>query len=437
MLLTHVGFVFLLLPAAAVAYYLTPNRFKTTGLMLLSALFYGMIDPQTAPWAILSVAADYAAVFAVWRLGLEGRPKQWLLEAFCFKNLVAAAIFGVLLPLLNVRPVPAGFLVICANAAIYLWLLRQEKLDRLDSFSVFGAYCLFFARLPLGPIGQTERLLPLLRTPQPSLSGIGQGVVRFTVGLAKRAIFAEQLILTQRALRTACEREFSVLGGWMIVLCSALILYFILSSYSDIAVGLAKIFSLELPRTVYFPFQSPSISDSVYRMNMALGDHVRAAVFSYPAWLGDVVFPLLLCVWISPSRRFLFWGGWMVLLLLLERFVLSRLPKAPDAFCRIGVCLISLSAYLCLLGGSFQSGGRLLWELLGLGGAPAANGEVFYVILSNGPLLALAAASSTSIFDQTDLWLAKRFPAVHSAASSLLNIGLMIVTTSFLLEYVS
>ena len=435
MLLASVGFAFLLLPFSAVCYYLISNRFKTAALMLISALFLGMMEPAAAPWALLSIAADYLAVLSVWKFELKGRARRWLLEAFCLKNLVLSAIFCVFLPLLRETPAPAGFLVISANATIYLWQLLQEKIGRLDSPCVFGAYCLFFGRLPMGPIGQTERLLPLLRAPKPSLSGIGQGVARFSVGLAKRVIFAQQLILTGKALETAAQREFSVAAAWMLVLCCALIWYFILSSYSDMAMGLAKIFSLELPRTVYFPYQSRSFAEYVYRSNMALGDHIRALLSSYSAWLCDLALPILLCVWAAPTRGAFLWGGWMALLLLLERFAFSRLPKKPGVLCRIVTYLISLPAFAFLLSGSAAGGLALVRAMFGLGGFQVVSGEVLYIIFSNGPLFLLAMVSSSSVFDQADHFIAQKFPAAHSVLSSTLNIGLIILTTSFLLEF--
>lgn len=436
MQLTSLGFAFLLLPITAALYHCVPNRFKTVALVLCSAGFYLLMEPAFAPLVLLSLGCDCLFSWGLSRLTGHSHRAGLLYALAAFKNIGLIAWHGLYLPFSAGLDAPVGLIVVSLSS---LCILRAQRLGRLPGVSPVGlaAGSLFFGKLIYGPVAPAAALLA---RPAPSLSLLGQGIMLFTTGIAKRAILVEQLMALYKTLARLPVEQVTVTSAWLAALCAALGIYFTLSSYGDIAVGLGRVFSIELPRPVYYPLQAPGVRDYVYRFNMPLEEALGSLIFrefnrdagGWKPYLVSALTPLALALWLSPTPDFLLWGLWLTGLVLLDWIILRRVPLRLGPLARVTTFLLTLPSYVLLLPTDLSYKLAVLRALVGRGAA-SVNDAVLYLIFSNLPLLLLCLAAGVSAADTLGRLTARQFPRLWWVLSALFHAAVLFLTLSFLI----
>ncbi len=429
------GFLFLLLPAAVAVYYCFPKKHKPLALTVISLLFFWLISPKYAVLALF-VLPD---ILFVSRFGLI--PAN-LRKAFCTalvcKNIIIMFLFGVVRPLLGCD-MPYAVMALCISATeLSVYRFRGDFHD--CSFFEASAACVFFGRYFFGPVNCAHNLLTQLKNPPASVSKIARGIMYIIVGAAKQAIFAEQFFMIFTNIAKMPTEQFCVGLGWLAALSGAMGLYFTLSAISDTAVGIGCVFSLELPKTLYYPFQAVSLREYIYRLNFPLEDTIGRMFFSNvrreedagKGYIISFVMPFILALWIAPGAGFLAWAAYMSALVLLDGLVLRRIPVFSVFFSRIFTFLLTLPAYLFLLPCSAENRVSLFLTIFGAGKA-FTNDEFFYILSSNWVVLAVGLLACTSLFDIVNHKFERRFPRIWWAASAIGYAALFFVTLSFML----
>lgn len=435
MRLTDPGFVFLLLPAAAAVYYCLPGRLKAAGLAALSAGFLALMEPGFAGWLLASAAFDCAASAAATSPRTPARAGKALFIAAVGKDFTLMALFGAILPLLRGAGVPVGLMVVSLSSAELLISQRRGLLPALSPSS-FAACALFFGRLVYGPAGGGALLLPQLKKPRASLSRIGHGVMLLLLGLLKYVVLARRLVALCTSLAGLPASQLSVAQGWAAAACGALALVYTLWAYSDIAVGLGKIFSIELPATVRYPLQAAGIRACIRSFNAPLFDTAgfitgrqgRALAAFAPAAAA-----LLAGMWIFPSADHLLWAAWLALLTPLDWLLFNRIPSGFSAVARLATLAVTLPGYLLLLPVSLSSRFALLCAMFGAGGAVPYNDAVVYYLRSDLSLLLAALVLCWSVWETALGRLKKRFPQLWWCVTGTLALTALLVTASFIL----
>ncbi len=433
------GFLFLLLPMSAAVYYCVPNRHKPAVLLALSVGFYYLMQPD-AIWLPLTVLPDCLLLAHMSRSAPES-PKNTLLVRLCvIKNLVVMLLFGILAPMMQQAAVPAGVMVISLSL-IDLLVLQHRGVARFPSPVKTAGSTLFFARFNYGPVGAAQELVAQLDAPAPSLSRISKGIMLLIEGVAKQVILSEQFFALLKTISRLPPERFSIALSWLCALCSALGLYFSLSAFSNIARGIGNIFSLKLPRMLYYPFQARSIREYVYRLNMPLEDTIFGLVFPNRdrrandgrAYLISFFMPLTLGLWLSPSGGFLLWGGYLSCLVLLDWLMLRHLPVPLGFAARIVTFVITLPSYVLMLPTTLGNRFAMIAAMLGLGSAPLFNDAVIYLFSSNFILIFLGVLACSNVFDLLGRATEQQFPRLWWVGSSFAHLALLVVATSFLL----
>lgn len=433
------GFLFLLLPMSAAVYYCVPNRHKPVSLLLISLFFYYLMQPAFIG-LMLTVIPDVMLMAHAGK-DLSSDPKNALFLRLCVvKNMVLMLLLGILFPLLHHTAPPVGIMVISLSLTELLIMQHRDKITFASPIQTASA-TLFFGRFINGPVGSTQNLIVQLAAPTPSLSRIARGIMLLITGVAKRVVLAEQFFALLKSMSRLSPEHFSIALSWLCALCSALGIYFSLSAYSDIAMGIGNVFSLQLPRMLYYPFQSRSIREYIYRLNMPLEDTVFHLVFpKHSRDTGDnsgyfisFCMPLLLALWLSPSGGYLLWGGYLACLVVLDWLLLRKIPVPVTFAARTATFVITLPAYVLMLPATLGTRFTMISVMFGLGDAPLFNDAVIYLFSSNFVLIIIGILACSNIFDLLGRATERQFPQLWWAGSLPAHLALLVVATSFLL----
>ncbi|MCC6146511.1 MAG: MBOAT family protein [Anaerolineaceae bacterium] len=334
-------FLFFFFPAALLVFLAAGARLRVWALLAASLLFYAWGSPLFLPLILVLAAANY------W-LGqkLARRPAQrWLLAAGLVLNIgllvvfkvaarywpdalnLAASLGGINVPaalplyLKQVALFPLGLSYLAFQGAAYLLDIRKNPAQRAASLGEFSTYFLLFPKLIAGPITRYRELAAGLRRPQVNLSMLAEGARRFTGGLAKKVLIADQLSrLVDSGVFAQTAPNLSTGMAWLVMLAYTLQIYYDFSGYTDMAIGLGQMFGLRLPENFSRPYISRSISEFWRRWHITLSTWFRDYVF-YPLErkrhgagglrqpLNILIVFLLTGLWHGVSPTFALWGA--------------------------------------------------------------------------------------------------------------------------------
>lgn len=348
MLFSGLSFLFGFLPLTIILYYLSPNpRWRNGVLLVCSLLFYAWGAPKALPLLI-------GTALLVWLCGL-GEEKGLrlchpLALAFVLGSLALfkylgffASIFGAAdrLPKL---PLPAGISFYSFQLLAYSVDLHRGRIRAERSFARFLLYVSFFPQLLQGPILRYGETAPFLGRREITKDDVLYGVRRFLLGLGKKVLLADQVAVAAAAIYA--HPALSGTGAlWLAALCYTLQIYFDFSGYSDMAVGLGRLFGFKLPENFDHPYAALSITDFWRRWHITLSmwfrDYVYIPLGGNRVSRGRFALNLLTVwaltgLWHGSSWNFVLWGLYYGVLLLVEKLVIGkRLERVPTALRRL------------------------------------------------------------------------------------------------------
>ena len=426
MLFSSIPFAYYFLPAVLVLYFLVPFRFKNAVLLAFSLVFYGWGEPVYLILMTLSIlmgwvfglligkyrgtkrAKLFLTASVVTSLGLLG----WFKYAdFAVENLNA---LGLDLALPRVA-LPIGISFYTFQILSYTIDVYRGNAERQKSLVNFGAYVSMFPQLIAGPIVRYADVARQLESREHSVEKASLGVRRFVIGLAKKVLIANQLGQLIELYRASSQP--SVLFVWMYAAAFALQIYFDFSGYSDMAIGLGKIFGFDLLENFNYPFISRSISEFWRRWHMSLGGWFRDYV--YIPLGGNRVKPMryvfnvlavwaLTGLWHGAAWNFVLWGLLFAALLTAEKFLLGKaMAKLPGWLVRVPILVVLLISFVLFNASSLSQAAADVGGMLGLGGLPAVSAESLYYLRSYGLLLVMAVVGATPLVKNLALRLEK------------------------------
>ncbi len=434
---TDLGFCVILLPVTAAFYHCIPKKLKPAALFMISVLFFALAEPRYI-WLLAALIPDFIFTGKVSCLDAERR--QILCRLIVIKNFVIMLIFGVMLPMLGRSAAPFGAMLLCVTSIDYTVSRSREGL-RPCTFFQSAAAVTFLGRMQYGPAGGVRSLVSQLQKPESSVSSMARGIMYIISGVAKRVILSEQLFALFKTIAHTSPEEYSTALSWLCALCGGMGFYFTLSAYSDIARGIACLFSLTLPRTVYFPFQAHSLREYIYRLNMPLEDIFYRLLIpgqkreqaSQVNFLISFMMPLTISLFFYPSGGFLLWALYMSGLVVLDGLLLRHIPVPVIFFARIVTFLITLPSYILLLPASLTDRLMMMLSLIPTKSGILINNSALYLMTSNSALLMISAFFCTGIIDSLSHATQKQFPQFWWTVSTAMHTLLLILTMSFLM----
>ena len=415
MLFSSITFLYCFLPCVLLVYFVVPDRLKNFTLLAASLIFYGWGEPKYLVFMLLSVTQSYIAALLVERFRGKKLAKLALalstvaslgLLAYCkyadffIENF--NAVTGLSVPLLNIA-LPVGISFYTFQILSYVVDVYRGDVPAQRNFIDLAMYIAMFPQLIAGPIVRYSDIAGSLKNRKTTLADASEGIRRFSIGLAKKILLANSAALLVSEFKAYNEK--TVLFYWLYALAYMLHIYFDFSGYSDMAIGLGRIFGFRFSENFNYPYISASITEFWRRWHISLGGWFRD--YLYIPLGGNRVKPFrhvinILIVWAATgfwhgaSWNFVLWGILYAALLLFEKYVLH--PKIRFAVpMHIYTLLFVMLGFVLFDSASVTDALASFKALFGFGGIPAADTASLYYLKSNIVLLVVAVIGATPL----------------------------------------
>ena len=424
-------FTTLFFPAVLILYFICADlRWRNGVLLVASLIFYSWGEPIWVLAMIGSTAINYVAAMLIDRASSPGLRKTALVVGavaslavlFYFKYAAflvnsVTSLFGVSFSI-PVLELPIGisfytFQVLTYTVDVY----RDKSPVQRDPFKLM-LYVSCFPQLIAGPIVQYSDVAVMLDERESTLEGFTEGMKRFAVGLSKKVLLANVCGLIIEELPSAAGAGgMSVLGAWYISVLYSLQLYFDFSGYSDMAIGMGRIFGFTYKENFNYPYISKSASEFWRRWHISLGSFFRDYVYiplggnrrgRARTALNLAIVWALTGLWHGASWNFVIWGLYYGVLIILEKLVLADFrEKLPGAAQHIAALLLIVVGWTVFYYTDMGCLGKHLGAMFGIGAAGLSDPVTMAVIRKYTVLPLIAAIASLPILPRLKAWLGK------------------------------
>ena len=416
MLFSSIPFLYRFLPCVLLLYFLAPRKLKNSVLLFASLVFYGWGEPRYLLVMAASIALGYGFGLLIGRYRDRAAGKALLAGAVLLSFTVLAyfkyadffianfnALTGLSLPLLKIA-LPVGISFYTFQIVSYLVDVYRGETAVQRNFVDLAAYISMFPQLIAGPIVRYADIAAQLRSRTHSVSDAAYGVRRFVLGLAKKILLANQLGSLVQAFRAA--KDGSVLYAWLYAAAFMLQIYYDFSGYSDMAIGLGRIFGFRFPENFNYPYISASITEFWRRWHISLGTWFRDYLYiplggnrkgtTRQLWNILIVW-LATGLWHGADWNFVLWGLLFAVLLTVEKLWLLRALERCRWLGHIYVLLAVLLGFVLFDASGLADAAQTLRMMFGGAGLPLVSAEAVYELRSFAVMLLLAAVGTTPL----------------------------------------
>jgi len=415
MIFSSIPFLYYFLPAVLLVYFLAPWKLRNAVLLFASLFFYGWGEPKMLALMVFTIALFYLCGLAIGKAKRQGWKKVWLtvsvvvslalLALFKYADFFLSsvnALTGMSLPLLKLAlPVGISFYTFqCLSYTIDVY--RGTAQVQKNPIS-FGAYVALFPQLIAGPIVRYVDVVRELETRKHSWDNVALGLRRFLVGLAKKVIIADNFALLMKLFRESNEQ--SVLFFWMYAIAFTLNIYFDFSGYSDMAIGLGRVFGFHFIENFNYPYLSKSVAEFWRRWHMSLGSWFRDYIYiplggnrvGRGRWVfNTLVVWMLTGMWHGAAWNFILWGLLYAACLLAEKWI-PVLQKLPTVLRRGYTLLVVVLGFVLFNAENIAQAGSDLAGMFGFGGVPFVTAETLYYLRSYAVLFLVGFIGATPL----------------------------------------
>ena len=450
MLFSSIPFLYYFLPLVLIVYFAVPGKWKNGALLLSSLIFYGWGEPKLLFLMVFTIALFYVCGLAIGRAEGQEQKKFWLsvsivisvalLGLFKYADFFIGSVnsvTGLSLPFLKLA-LPVGISFYTFQCLSYTIDVYRGNVPPQKNPVSFGAYVALFPQLIAGPIVRYVDVARELEHRTYSWENMALGLRRFLVGLGKKVILADNFALLMKLFRESGEK--SVLFYWMYAIAFALNIYFDFSGYSDMAIGLGRIFGFHFIENFNYPYLSKSVTEFWRRWHMSLGSWFRDYVYipmggnrvSRGRWVFNILTVWMLTgLWHGAAWNFVLWGLLFAALLLTEKWV-PALQKLPG-FLRHGYTLLAVVLSFVLFNAeSISQAAGDFAGLFGFGGLPLVSAPALYYLRSYGVLFFIGFLGATPVVRDAAARISRT--KVGLVLESVAMLLLLLVCTAYLVD---
>ena len=402
MLFSSIPFLYYFLPCVLILYHIVPKKCRNGALLLVSLVFYAWGEPKFVFLMMGMVLLNYLAGILIGRYGQEKKGKAVLWGALtvsigvlCFYKFSDVAW-------------PIGISFYTFQLISYLADVYRGTAAAQKNLVNLGAYVTMFPQLIAGPIVRYVDIEKQLKVRIHSYEKTLAGIERFVIGLGKKILISNALGELCEIFKTSDEK--SVLFFWVYAIGYTLQIYFDFSGYSDMAIGLGKIFGFDFLENFDYPYVSKSITEFWRRWHMSLGSWFRDYVYiplggnrvSKKRWYFNIfVVWSLTGLWHGAAPNFLVWGLMFGVILVFEKhYLLKKLEKARG-WNHVYVMLIVILSFVIFNAADMKEAFSYIGGMFGFGGVPFMSQECAYYMRSYGVLIAGAIIGATPVVKNT------------------------------------
>ena len=456
MLFSSIPFLYYFLPLVLAVYFLTPRAGKNAVLFLSSLLFYAWGEPRFCIFMLLSILQGYVFGRLIEKHAQNKKRSKLFLTASVALSLALLAyckyadffissvnaVTGLSFKLLHVT-LPIGISFYTFQILSFVVDVYRGEVPAQKSFLKLGTYIAMFPQLIAGPIVRYADIAPQLDSRQTTLEDVSSGACRFVIGLSKKVLLANVLYELITAFQQS--RDLSVLYFWLYAVSFALQLYFDFSGYSDMAIGLGRIFGFRFQENFNYPYISGSITEFWRRWHISLGSWFRDYVYiplggnrvSKAKWLRNILVVWMLTgLWHGASWTFVLWGLGFAVLLVAEKLVYGRLLQRTHVLKHVYTLLLVTLSFVLFNADSVSEAVSQLGAMFGAGGLPLVSTEGVYYLKSYAGTFLFAAIGATPLVSNAISRFGKtRFGAqALTVLQPLVMLALLAACTAFLVD---
>ena len=456
MLFSSVSFLYYFLPITLVLYFVSKDKYKNIILLLASLFFYFYGEPKYTVLMLISAFSAYIHGILIEKFREKGYSKLFLVSGlvvslgilivfkymdFIIKNINYISNSNIKL-LRLVLPIGISFYTFQGLSYIVDVYKKDAKVCR--SFVDFATYVCLFPQLIAGPIVRYTTIEDELKNRTHSFDKFAYGVNRFVVGLAKKVILANNLGMLVDIMTKSNEK--SVLSYWMVAIFFSLQIYYDFSGYSDMAIGLGRMFGFDFLENFNYPFISKSIKEFWRRWHISLSSFFRDYVYiplggnrvSRGRWIFNLLIVWSLTgLWHGDSWNFILWGLYFAILLIIENLFLQNiLNKLPALIQHIYAKFFIIISFVIFNNENIKDLWSSLYNMFNFRGLDLYNDFSTYYLKSYTVLLIVSVIGATPILKNIIQKINKNVTGqkVISTINPILNIVLLVVVTAYLID---
>lgn len=410
-------FLCVYLPLVLLGYYICPKKGRNLFLLIASLVFYAWGEPKYVFLMIFSILVNY--IFGRLMDKNRGRQKRMklllvlsvvidigLLSVFKYTDFIITnvnAIFGSSFDLLNIA-LPIGISFYTFQAMSYTIDVYRNDVRVQKNLIDFGMYITMFPQLIAGPIVRYADVQDQLADRSVTTADFSEGVMRFVVGLGKKVLLANQMGAVWSEIY-ALGGDVSALMAWTGAIAYTFQIYFDFSGYSDMAIGLGRMFGFKFPENFRYPYQSVSITDFWRRWHITLSTWFKEYLYiplgGNRRGLARQALNLLIVwsltgFWHGAGWNFVMWGLYYFVILFIEKlFLLKALDKLPKFFRHVYALLLIIIGWVIFASDDVSVLLPFLGSMFGANGA--VGGMDVYTLLTKAVLLIICCIASTEL----------------------------------------
>lgn len=417
MLFSSITFLFIFLPLTLLLYYLVPVRMKNYVMLAASLIFYAWGEPVYIILMILSIILNYFCGQDIYEKRDNARAMKMSLMFGVVMNLLILGFFkyyGLLMDTINailpidipyrVLALPIGISFYTFQAMSYLIDVYRKEVKPQENILYFALYISMFPQLIAGPIVRYIDIEEQLKERSINTTKFGEGAMYFIRGLAKKVVLANTFGSVYEQVAAMQMGSFSTLTAWVGAIAYAFQIYFDFGGYSDMAIGLGKMFGFEFLPNFNYPYIAKSITDFWRRWHISLSTWFREYVYiplggnrCTPSRhiLNLLIVWMLTGLWHGAQWNFMFWGLYYGVILILEKYLWgSKIEKLPSAVQHIYAFVLVLFGWVFFFSPTLGYAGQYLKVMFGIGAKGIFDKQGFFMIFTNWLLIVIAILAS-------------------------------------------
>lgn len=450
MVFSSITFLFYFLPIVLAIYYIVPKKCKNIVLLVASLFFYFYGEPKYVYTMIFSIACTY--IFGILMGKYRNHKKLFLVLSIAINIgiLVYFKYTNFIIQNINLwltKKIDFIYVVLPIGISFYTFQLISYTIDVYreqakvqKNILKLAMYISLFPQLIAGPIVRYTTIEEQLENRNYSFEKFALGVRRFIIGLGKKVLIAN--VLGELCSKFLSSSDTSVLFYWMYGIANMLQIYFDFSGYSDMAIGLGKMFGFEFLENFNYPYIATSIKDFWRRWHISLSSWFRDYIYiplggsrvSKIKWIRNILIVWLLTgLWHGAQWNFIVWGVYFGILLIIEKMFLEKiLTKLPKIISRIYTLMIVMISFIIFSGENLTQIMQNIGGLIGIKVNSFATLESIYYFKSYLVIIVFGIVGATPLL--INIGNSKKAHKVINILEPICLLAILIVSTSFIID---
>lgn len=457
MVFSSLLFMFIFFPITIVLYFIAPKKLRNIVMLIVSLIFYAWGEPIYIFLMLFSAVFDFINGKLIYKFKDNKRNATIVLLCSLTVNLSMLCFFkyyGFLLGNVNTLfnlhieihtlPLPLGISFYTFQSMSYIIDVYRGIVPAQKNFISYATYVAMFPQLIAGPIVKYRDIYKEIDERKESLSMFGDGVECFITGLGKKVLLANNIGILWTTIKASPVAEVSVLSAWIGIIAFTFQIYFDFSGYSDMAIGLAKMFGFKINKNFDYPYTSKSITEFWRRWHISLGSWFREYVYiplggnrttRLKRYRNIFIVWFLTGMWHGASWNFIIWGLYYGIFVTIEKIFLSKwLEKRPAIISHIYTMLIVTVGWALFEFDKTPQLFSFLKVMFGLSGNHVFDTKVLYYLYTNAVIFIIMILCATPLPKRLLNFIKHKYQKISAFIVPVMYFAIMFICTAYLVN---